>query len=118
MSFEKSLEKQKGCLVSYIKEAEGREKDRLKRLVNVKSNAEHKHYLERFQKERLQEQRRIEHLTNDFFTLQKKFERGELELIQEERIHSGRKKEVDSEFQPNRFVGLEDRDGQVLNIIT
>lgn len=112
-NLEESLEKQKKTLITFIKEAEKKEKDRLKRLTNVKTGSEQQALLERFTRERQIDQMRTEQLMNDFNVLQTKFSSGELDAVREERLHSDRKKEVIEELLPNRFAGIEDRNGQV-----
>lgn len=114
---EDTISRQKDALVHLIKECEKKEKDRLKRLTIAKTTKEHKQLLERFTKERKTDQERIECLSNDFRSLQQKFKNGELKELQDERSqYSGRNSTTshnDKDLQHNRFVGLEDRDGEV-----
>jgi hypothetical protein len=110
-----SLEKQKQFLLTTVKECQQKETERLKRLTLVKQKSEHDQLMQRHLQERQQDQQHIEHLSNDYFVLKQKLESGELQKVEEHRIHSGRnrRKEVIAELQPNRFVGLEDYNGQI-----
>ena len=73
--------------------------------------------LVRYEKERLQDQLKIQNLTEDFKLLKNKHQNGELEQLAENRSTekaNGRKD--DDKSRINRFAGLEIRD-QMVRII-
>lgn len=110
---EDSLKRQKQFLKTAIEESSKKEKDRLKRLTIAKTKSDQEQLLQRFTLERQLDQQRIEQLTTDYLTLKGKYQSGELNNIEEVRLHSGRKKEVIQELLPNRFAGLENRNGEI-----
>mmetsp|Transcript_19492 Transcript_19492/g.21140 ORF Transcript_19492/g.21140 Transcript_19492/m.21140 type:complete len:104 (-) Transcript_19492:431-742(-) len=89
---EDSLKRQKQFLKTSIEESSKKEKDRLKRLTIAKTKSDQEQLLQRFTLERQLDQQRIEQLTTDYLTLKGKYQSGELNNIEEIRIHSGRKK--------------------------
>lgn len=111
---ESSLAKQREALKIVIQECSHKEKERLKRLAAVKRKSDQEQLLKRYVRERQVDQERIENLTQDYFNLQEKMKDGALNGLQEQRKNSGRRKEVQQELLPNRFVGLEDHNGQVV----
>lgn len=108
-----SLHKQQKALVDYIKDADKKEKQRLKRLASEKHTSIHKQLLERYDKERKQEREKIQYLTNDLFTLKQKIDQGEIndgflsERKEFKRTAHQRGMELGTEERHNRFVRLE-----------
>lgn len=110
------IEKQRQALVATIKEADAKEKKRIKRLATVKNSSEQKLLLQRFDSERHIDKQRIEQLTNDLFTLKKCSEEGQLsDFVAQRNVfkQSMRTAQYSSEPVANRFAGLEDHDAQV-----
>lgn len=72
--------------------------------------------LVRYEKERLQDQMKIQNLTEDFKLLKIKLKNGELQQLAEtrssEKANSSCRKE-DDKSRVNRFAGLENRDQMV-----
>lgn len=116
---EEILQKQKKNLVVSIKEAELREKKRLMRLTSVKNPKDHEQLLNRFTKERGTDQDKIECLTKDYYNLKQKFEKGE---FSSSNIQQRKTMQLDASQVanmpmnwPNRFAGVENREGEVIN---
>lgn len=104
------IKKQKQSLVQSIKDAEKSEINRMKRLALVTTSGEKSVLLRRYEKERQNDQERIENLSKDFFTLQQKLVSGDLGQLQEQRSsvtqHTTTTHRTDGSNK-NRFVGLE-----------
>ncbi len=114
------IEKQRQALIVSIKEADTKEKQRIKRLSLVKDAGEQQALLARFEKERSLDKQRIEQLSNDFFTLKQCSADGQLSDFMEQRHtikQSMRRGESNPENFPNRFAGLADYDAQVSNFV-
>jgi hypothetical protein len=113
------VEKQREALVATIKDAESKEKQRIKRLAYVKNPNEQKALLVRFDKERNMDRQRIEQLTNDLLTLKKCSEEGQLsEFVEQRNIFKQSMRstgQLMNDSAPNRFSGLEDYDSQVFH---
>lgn len=107
------VNKQKEALVIAIKELEKNESERLAKLANITSKVDKEKWSERFHKERLREQTKIECLMQDYRSLQKQSEHQDLSVFFEARkatkLRQVSSKSPFSENQilPNRFVGLE-----------
>ncbi len=102
--------KQKQFLVDAISDAKRKEFQRLKRMQNVTSKSEIKSLTERFNKERLIDQNRIEHLSHDLAVVKDKMKSGDLQKVNEYRSGQSRSERATDREMPNRFEGIENYD--------
>lgn len=106
------LSKQKQFLIESISEAKTKEFQRLKRLQNVTSKSEKHMLVARFEKERIIDQTKIQHLSSDLLALKEKVSNGDMQQVKEHREGRTTTRTIDTH---NRFAGIEDHN-QIVRI--
>ncbi len=111
------LNKQKQFLVEAISEAKRKEFSRIKRIQNTTSKSDLKQLSIRFEKERSDDQARIQHLTHDLTALKEKVQNGDLQKVSDYRLGKPSTERATDRERPNRFAGIEDYDQIVSGVL-
>lgn len=110
---EETLERQKGFLKQAIGEARKKEYHRIKKLQNSKSKAERDILCARFENERIIDQNKISHLSQELDVMKAKTLNGDLSNLNMFRDTIPKHLRAMDKHKANRFAGIEDYEGIV-----
>lgn len=110
---DETLERQKFFLKKAIGEARKKEYIRIKKLQNTKSKAERDALFTRFENERVIDQNRISHLSQEFDVMKAKTSNGELQALNSFRDTIPKHLRAMDKHQAYRFAGVETYEGIV-----